>query len=106
MPHSCNKKKNSFTARKIVLKVGRRVYRLVIIFQRRLERVPRTVARCTTSGRLLCGTDVDLVSHEAVSLFSMLLAAPDSEGNQAERAENNGTTDTDNNANDGVASLH
>lgn len=77
----------------------------MVILQRRLERIPLATRR-TTSGRLLRGNDISVVSHEAIGFLGMLLAAPDSEGDQKEGAEDSSTANADNDTNDGVASLN
>ncbi|KAI6775350.1 hypothetical protein HG530_002108 [Fusarium avenaceum] len=62
-----------------------------------LNAVIRTVA---------AGPAVGLVEiHETVSLLTLLLTSPDSPGHEAESADDNGTANADNNANNGVASL-
>lgn len=78
----------------------------MVILERRLERIALAGSRRTTSRRLLGASDeVGVVGHEAVGFLGVLLATPDPEGNQDQGTENSRTTDTDNDTDDGVASL-
>lgn len=79
----------------------------MIVFQGRLEGVPSrgAGARGVRRLRLLSSAIAVVVGHKTIVFLSLLLTTPDPPGHETQSAENDGTTDTDNDANDGVPRL-
>lgn len=79
----------------------------MVVLQSRLERSSAISTRTARVGLLLLiDTGVCVaVGHQSVGLLGVLLASPDTPADNSDGAENDGTTDTDNNADDGAASL-
>lgn len=78
----------------------------MVVLQGRLEGVSLRVA-AGGAGLiiLLHGAVSTVVLHKSIVFLSVLLAAPDSPGHQKENTHNNGTSNTNHDANDSVASL-
>jgi len=76
----------------------------VVVLQRRLERIPLSTSRATP-WRLFYSVHVGAVIHETTRLIGLFLAAPNPKSDQTKSANNNATTDTDNNTNDSISSL-